>query len=86
MDNPVLAQLRQHGISPAPVCSKSMELAWSMDLPTWVRDSDAKTHQTHGGGRERQGRTLGNGEDRRDQLGVWFKRAPVAPTIFDAVE
>jgi len=46
-----------------------------------VADSGAKAHQALGGGHERLRWPVENGYDRRDQLGVGFKRAPVAPTI-----
>jgi hypothetical protein len=52
-----------------------------MDLLTRVPDSRAEAQETLGDGHERQGRTFENGENGCDQLGVRFKRAPVAPTI-----
>ena len=47
-----------------------------------VADSGAKAHQALGGGHERLCWPVENGYNGCNQLGVRFKRAPVAPTIF----
>ena len=49
--------------------------------PAGVADSGAEAQETLGGGHERLRWPIENGYDGREQLGVRFKRAPVAPTI-----
>ena len=47
--------------------------------PAGVADSGAEAQETLGGGHERLRWPIENGYDGREQLGVRFKRVPVAP-------
>jgi len=49
--------------------------------PAGVADSGAEAQETLGGGHERLRWPIENGYDGREQLGVRFKRAPVAPIL-----